>query len=114
MPELESLCTDPLDWFRDWPNPSVPLVAAGVYTIWDGETFIYAGMAVRSLTAEQIHAGLAASAPHAAGRRSGDKFCVYGADRFRLCGRFSSGSATRADSHRAGRFGRLLARQAMR
>jgi hypothetical protein len=60
---LDAVCTGPLDWFRDCPNPRVPLVAAGVYTVWDGETFICAGMAGRSLTAEQIQAGIAASAP---------------------------------------------------
>ena len=31
-------------WFREWPNPSVPDVAAGVYVVWSGEQLIYAGM----------------------------------------------------------------------
>ena len=39
--------------FADWPNPSVPMFGAGVYTIWhrDGR-FIYVGMSGRGITAE--------------------------------------------------------------
>lgn len=95
MNPLDALSIAPLDWFRDWPNPHVPLVAAGVYTVWDGERFIYAGMAGRGLTAQAISAGSQAQPPtvkglrqrlasHAAGRRSGDQFCVYVADRLVL------------------------------
>jgi hypothetical protein len=28
-------------FFRDWPNESVPAVAAGVYAVWDGSKLIY-------------------------------------------------------------------------
>jgi hypothetical protein len=77
--------------FSDWPNPSVPRVAAGVYTIWDHGRFIYVGMSGRALTAEDIAApdeptkakGLWTRLDsHVSGRRSGDQFCVYVCDRF--------------------------------
>jgi hypothetical protein len=80
--------------FADWPNGAVPAVAAGAYTVWEGERLVYAGMAGRSLTEEAIleHrndptrvTGLRSRlASHASGRRSGDQFCVYVADRFVL------------------------------
>jgi len=79
--------------FRGWPNRAVPPLAAGVYTIWQQDKLIYVGMAGRSLTAEHVAAGRAASkrgglfsrlSSHAAGRRSGDQFCVYVADRLVL------------------------------
>jgi hypothetical protein len=94
MPILAELSSGRVAWFRDWPNPAVPLVAAGVYTVL-GERFIYAGMAGRGLSAEKIRAMRAAQsgtakglrerlASHSTGRRSGDQFCVYVADRLVL------------------------------
>ena len=88
MTDLEHhLQHGPLYRFADWPNPEVPLVAAGVYTIWEGDWFLYVGMAGRALTAEDIatlrargekRKGLAERLnSHASGRRSGDQFCVY-------------------------------------
>ncbi len=35
--------------FNSWPDARVPRAAAGVYTVWHGEQFIYVGMAGRSL-----------------------------------------------------------------
>jgi hypothetical protein len=80
--------------FRDWPNPEVPNVAAGVYTIWAGDELVYVGMAGRGLTSDHIEAhrrdgrrniGLRSRlASHASGRRSGDQFCVYVSDRLVL------------------------------
>jgi hypothetical protein len=79
--------------FRDWPNRAVPQLAAGVYTIWREDELIYVGMAGRSLTADHIAAGQAKAkqgglfsrlGSHASGRRSGDQFCVYVADRLVL------------------------------
>jgi len=80
--------------FADWPNPDVPEVAAGVYTIWDGTSLIYCGMAGRSLTVESLLAhredatkvtGLRVRlGSHASGRRSGDQFCIYVADRLMM------------------------------
>src|SRR5271166_6924169 len=76
--------------FRDWPNPDVPKHGAGVYTIWhqDGR-FIYVGMSGRAITKDTatrntpygIYTRLQS---HASGRRSGDQFCVYVADRLVL------------------------------
>jgi hypothetical protein len=77
--------------FSDWPVQAVPKVAAGVYTIWDHDRFIYVGMAGRGLVAEDIDAPddpvkakglLNRLNSHATGRRSGDQFCVYVCDRF--------------------------------
>lgn len=93
MTELETLQNGPLSRFSDWPNPAVPLVAAGVYTIWEGGQLVYAGMAGRSLTREAIATARQGTVvkglrqrlgSHATGRRSGDQFCVYVADRLVL------------------------------
>jgi hypothetical protein len=87
---LHELESGPACWFADWPNLQSPPVAAGVYTVWEGETFLYVGMAGRTLTRETIAEKLSArSRPtgivdrlgsHALGRRSGDQFCVYVCD----------------------------------
>jgi hypothetical protein len=76
--------------FADWPNPSVPAFGAGVYTVWhnDGH-FIYVGMSGRGITAETIRRNTPQGIytrlrSHASGRRSGDQFCVYVADRLVL------------------------------
>jgi hypothetical protein len=74
----------PLHRFAAWPNAGVP-AEPGVYTIWDVETasFIYAGMAGRGGTAGS--SGLRGRlGSHASGRRSGDQFCIYVADRLLL------------------------------
>lgn len=79
--------------FSDWPNRQVPQAAAGVYTIWNGSTLIYVGMSGRGLSATDLTVareqgrikGLATRLhSHAAGRRSGDQFCVYVCDRLVL------------------------------
>ena len=80
--------------FADWPNDAVPQVAAGVYTIWRGDALLYVGMAGRSLTSDDVARHRSESArgkglfsrlnSHASGRRSGDQFCVYVADRLVL------------------------------
>jgi hypothetical protein len=69
--------------FADWPNPSVPTFGAGVYTIWhrDGR---FRGITVETMrrnTPQGIYTRLHS---HASGRRSGDQFCVYVADRLVL------------------------------
>jgi hypothetical protein len=71
-------------------------VAAGVYTIWRGPRLVYVGMSGRSLTGETILEQRSAGArgkglfsrlnSHACGRRSGDQFCIYIADRLVLTG----------------------------
>ena len=78
--------------FADWPNDdAVPLVSAGVYTIWRDEEFLYVGMAGKKITSEHIDSpdepvkakGLKERLKsHWNGRRSGDQFCVYVCDRF--------------------------------
>lgn len=76
-----SLVEGPVYLSRDWPNPAVPKVAAGVYTIWQGSELIYAGLYSRLSS-------------HWAGRRSGDQFCVYVADRLVLLQRIVNLSCT--------------------
>jgi len=72
------------------PNASVPTFGAGVYTIWHNDgRFIYVGMSGRGITAETIRRNTPQGIytrlqSHAAGRRSGDQFCVYVADRLVL------------------------------
>ena len=89
-PALESLQNGFEYRFADWPNEAVPAAAAGVYTIWEGPLLVYVGMSGRGLTAEHIADHTATGlrkglhtrlASHASGRRSGDQFCVYVADR---------------------------------
>jgi len=76
--------------FADWPDPTVPTFGAGVYTIWDKrERFIYVGMSGRGITAATVRRNTPQGiytrlASHASGRRSGDQFCVYVADRLVL------------------------------
>ena len=88
--DVFSLTKGSLYSFADWPNSSVPKFAAGVYTVWHSDgRFIYVGMSGRSITTDtrprkkplglytRLHS-------HASGRRSGDQFCVYVADRLVL------------------------------
>ena len=80
--------------FRDWPNADVPQAAAGAYTVWRGTRLIYVGLSGRSLTEDELAAqretGIRAKGlfarlnSHASGRRSGDPFCIYVADRLVL------------------------------
>ncbi|WP_233884584.1 hypothetical protein [Paraburkholderia flagellata] len=75
--------------FSDWPNPSVPVLAAGVYAIWDGDAFIYCGMSGREFEKAQLaqrkkYGLVTRLASHASGRLSGDQFCVYVANRLVL------------------------------
>src|SRR5215468_5242955 len=76
--------------FASWPNPSVPAFGAGVYTIWHNDgRFIYVGMSGRGITAETIRRNTPQGIntrlrSHVSGRRSGDQFCVYVADRLVL------------------------------
>jgi hypothetical protein len=91
---LETLEYGEIHYFRDWSNNILPKICAGVYTIWKDEQLIYVGMSRRSLSAEIIreHKTTGSKAKglfnrlksHASGRRSGDQFCVYVADRLVL------------------------------
>jgi hypothetical protein len=44
---MNGLVTGPAFRFAGWPNDQVPRRAAGVYTIWRQEEFIYVGMSGR-------------------------------------------------------------------
>jgi hypothetical protein len=79
--------------FSDWPNAEVPQAAAGVYTIWNGGTLVYVGMSGRGMSTADITTAREQGTKkglytrlqsHAAGRRSGDQFCVYVCDRLVL------------------------------
>lgn len=80
--------------FADWSNKSIPKIAAGAYTIWHRDKFIYVGMSGRGLTEDKIERlrfdnrkpkGLYERLKsHASGGRAGDKFCLYICDRFIL------------------------------
>ena len=85
-----NLSSGPAHLFADWPNIAVSTFGAGVYTIWhrDGR-FIYVGMSGRGMTTETIRRNTPQGIytrlqSHASGRRSGDQFCVYIADRLVL------------------------------
>ena len=76
--------------FASWPNISVPKFGAGVYTIWHNNgRLIYVGMSGRAITADTSprstpHGIYTRLHSHASGRRIGDQFCVYVADRLVL------------------------------
>ena len=86
---LAELQTGPLYPFADWPNPEVPKHGAGVYTIWQDDLLVYVGMSGRGITVDTpVRAApqgiFTRLGSHAGGRRSGDQFCVYVADRMVL------------------------------
>jgi len=73
--------------FCDWPNASIPDVAAGVYAVWrDTGELVYVGMSGRGMetrvTAGRRFGIWTRIASHASGRLSGDQFCVYVASRY--------------------------------
>ena len=111
-------------YFRDWPNASIPDVAAGVYAVWrDTGELVYVGMSGRGMETRATvgkRFGLwTRIASHASGRLSGDQFAVYVANRYVVpelkaaeLALFASGRRTRAmfvedlnrevDTHRSG------------
>jgi hypothetical protein len=85
----EALISGPIHWFSDWPTGDVPRSGAVVYTIWNRDgSFIYVGMSGRSFIGGAEGNGKAGPwgrlNSHASGRRSGDQFCIYVADRLVL------------------------------
>ncbi len=78
--------------FADWPNPAIPLVAAGVYAIWHGDSLVYFGMSGREIervteAGNRREYGLVTRLrSHWSGRLSGDQFCVYVANRLVIPG----------------------------
>ncbi|MFI7114808.1 hypothetical protein ACIBK9_51445 [Nonomuraea sp. NPDC050227] len=89
---MNELQEGPLFKFSEWPNDQIPLLAAGAYTVWTGDVFLYAGMSGRGRKQEHLVAepgqiqkplGLRTRLKaHASGRRSGDQFNIYVCDRF--------------------------------
>jgi len=88
---VDELASGPLFRFADWPEEQVPRRAAGVYTVWRDDVFIYAGMSGRGAQREDFvaHPGPVTAKglwtrlnSHASGRRSGDQFNVYICDLF--------------------------------
>ena len=68
--------------FSDWSKKEVPN-AAGIYTIWDGERFLYVGIGTGTGAPKSRGLQNRLNA-HASGNRGGDQFCVYICDRLVL------------------------------
>ena len=86
---IKALTTSPIRLFADWPTGDVPRSGAVVYTIWNREgSFLYVGMSGQGSTGGTGGNGKAGPwgrlNSHAGGRRSGDQFCIYVADRLVL------------------------------
>lgn len=72
--------------FSDWPNKEIPLVAAGVYAIWNADELVYCGMSGREIekakqSGRKKYGLITRLESHASGRLSSDQFCVYVANR---------------------------------
>ena len=90
--KISKLESGPEYWFSDWPNSDVPRVAAGLYSVWLKDRFIYIGMSGRGLSKKEIEASRKGGHQprglftrlnsHALGRRGGDQFCLYICDRY--------------------------------
>ena len=92
--------------FSDWPNRDLPLVAAGVYAIWNKDELIYCGMSGRDIenakhNKKSKYGLITRLGAHASGRLSGNQFCVYVANRIVIpsltpeqISRFESGELT--------------------
>lgn len=83
-PLVRELEDGPAYRFSDWRATRIEAGPSGVYTIWNGDAFLYVGMAWRhrdeqSPSASGVFGRLAS---HASGRRSGNQFCIYICDRF--------------------------------
>jgi len=78
---VEQISSGHLFRFADWPVQDVP-ESPGLYTIWEGDLFLYIGMAGRGNGTKSLLRGRLNA--HASGRRSGDQFCLYVCDRLIL------------------------------
>ena len=70
--------------FRDWPATHLEVGPSGVYTVWNGDLFLYAGCGWKhrdeaNPTSPGVFGRLES---HASGRRSGNQFAIYVCDRF--------------------------------
>lgn len=73
--------------FSAGAHPDTPRICCGVYTVWDENRLVYVGHAGRAVSGASgtRRTGLADRLyHHSTGRRSGDQFCVYVADRLVL------------------------------
>jgi hypothetical protein len=70
--------------FRDRPATHFEAGPSGVYTIWNGDTFLYVGMAWKHRDDDNPRASgvFGRLKSHADGRRSGNQFAIYICDRF--------------------------------
>jgi hypothetical protein len=88
---VQELVAGPLFRFADWPDDRVPRRAAGVYTVWRADEFLYAGMSGRGAQRKDFTADSGGRLQakglwtrlnsHASGRRSGDQFNLHVCDR---------------------------------
>lgn len=67
--------------FASWRTDSIPVVATGVYAIWEGDTLLYCGMSGRSfeprnLPPKKKYGLVTRLSSHASGRLSGDSSMV--------------------------------------
>ena len=72
--------------FKNWPNHTIPSVAAGAYVIWQGGELLYAGMSGREIekaikNGKKKYGLSTRLASHASGRLSGDPFCAFVSNR---------------------------------
>jgi hypothetical protein len=86
---IERLANGPLHPFADWRKSDVPHVAIGLYTVWKDDQFLYVGRSGGADAAKLTERRAAAKKSalynrlksHASGRKSGDQFCTYVADK---------------------------------
>jgi hypothetical protein len=51
---LDTLQSGFFGWLRDWPNLAVPLLAADVYTVWDGDRHVCSGIPRNLVTSDEL------------------------------------------------------------
>lgn len=88
-PQFTELEYGPLCSFADWPNRKIIGEVVGVYTVWQGATFLYVGISGKTVTEQsddrKKDKGLFKRLnSHASGRRGGDQFCLFVCDRLIL------------------------------
>jgi hypothetical protein len=82
--QLHALEDGPAHAFRDWPATHFEIGPSGVYTIWDGDQFLYVGCAWmhRDEAHPKALGVFGRLKSHASGLRSGNQFAIYICDRF--------------------------------
>ena len=80
MEEISHLFDGPEYSFQSRPDDPIPDSCAGVYTIWEGERFLYVGIAGRDLTKpskSKVRGLKQRLRTHWKGGLGGDQFAVY-------------------------------------